>query len=226
MACRVLLINPNSSTATTDMMVRIAQQAAGADFDIAGATATRAPGMIVDPRALEASAQEVVEIALSRQGGYDGLIVAAFGDPGLVEIRAQSTLPAVGIGESAMLEAAENGRAFGIATTTPDLAVPIGALAHALGLSGQYTGIRLTEGDPAEIVRNPDALRAALAEAARHCIDDDGAQAVIIGGGPLGQAALALQPAFAIPIIAPIAASVRRLAMTKGLRPLDSRKGQ
>jgi Asp/Glu/hydantoin racemase len=44
----------------------------------------------------------------------------------------------------------------------------------------------------------------------------DGAEAVIIGGGPLGQAAIALTPRFTTPIVAPIPAAVRRLlrAMT------------
>jgi len=51
----------------------------------------------------------------------------------------------------------------------------------------------------------------ALAEAVRQSIRCDGAQAVIIGGGPLGQAAIALASRFTTPIIAPIPAAVRRL---------------
>jgi len=72
-------------------------------------------------------------------------------------------LPAVGIAESAMLEAADAGRRFGVATTTPDLADQINARARDLGLGGQYTGIRLTDGDPNAVVADPERLRAALA---------------------------------------------------------------
>jgi Asp/Glu/hydantoin racemase len=73
-----------------------------------------------------------------------------------------------------------------------------------------YTGIRLTDGDPRALAAEPDKLTAALGVAVQRCIDD-GAQAVIIGGGPLGQAALALTGRFSVPVIAPIPAAVRLL---------------
>jgi len=47
--------------------------------------------------------------------------------------------------------------------------------------------------------------------AVRACLAD-GAQAVIIGGGPLGQAAVRLAQRFDVPIIAPISAAMRRLS--------------
>ena len=216
-SCRILLINPNSTVATTHMMVAIARGVARDGWQVTGATATRAPPMIVDPGALRASATEVVEIGLANQGGYDGMIVAAFGDPGLTELRARIALPVAGIAEAAMLEAAFGGRRFGVATTTPGLATQIDARADDLGLAGQYTGIRITEGDPNELVRNPGMLRMALAEAARACINRDRAEAVIIGGGPLGQAALELQPMFPLPIIVPVQAATRHLAALLGL---------
>ena len=209
---RLLLINPNSSVATTAMMVAIAQGVAGDGFAVVGATATRAPRMIVDPAALAAAAAEVVEIALANQGGYDGMIVSAFGDPGLAGIRANSAVPVVGIAEAAMLEAAEGGRRFGVATTTAALVTQISARADELGLAAQYTGIRVTQGDLSYIMADAERLRIALGQVVENCIHRDGAEAVIIGGGPLGQAAKALQSAFVTPIIAPIPAAVRRIA--------------
>ncbi|QHP72831.1 aspartate/glutamate racemase family protein [Bradyrhizobium sp. LCT2] len=208
---RILLINPNSLEATTAMMVAIARSAAVAGFDIVGATATRAPSMIVSAEALEAAAAEVEEIARTHRASPDGIIVAAFGDPGLAGIRAAMKLPAVGIGESSMLEAAAGGRRFGVATTTPLLKSKIDALPEALGLRSRYTGTRFAEGDPQELMRDPAQLRAALAGAVEACIAKDGAEAVIIGGGPLGEAARELQPMFTVPVIAPIPSAVRRI---------------
>ncbi|WFU26224.1 aspartate/glutamate racemase family protein [Bradyrhizobium sp. CB1717] len=208
---RILLINPNSNEATTTMMMAIARSAAADDFDIVGATATRAPAMIVSADALAAAASEVEEIARVRGGECDGIIVSAFGDPGLAGIKAAMTLPAVGIGESAMLEAAENGRRFGVATTTPLLKAKIDALPDTLGLRSRYTGSRFAGGDPEVLMRDPARLRAALAGAVEACIAQDGAEAVIIGGGPLGEAARELQPMFTVPVIAPIPSAVRRI---------------
>ena len=211
MARRILLINPNSSGPTTAMMVAIASSAATDGFEVVGATATRAPSMIVSAEALEAAAPEVEEIAWVRGRECDGIIVAAFGDPGLAGIRAAMKLPAVGIGESSMLEAAENGRCFGVATTTPLLKAQIDALPDMLGLRRRYTGTRFADGDPHELMRDPARLRAALADAVEACIAQDGSNAVVIGGGPLGEVARELQPLFTVPVIAPIPSAVKRI---------------
>jgi allantoin racemase len=218
---RILLINPNSSVATTAMMVAIARSAAVDGFDIDSATATRAPQMIVTPDALDAASTEVLEIARSNRHACDGIIVAAFGDPGLAGIKAAIERPAVGIGESSMLAAAENGRRFGVATTTPLLEAKIDALPEALGLRSRYTGTRFAEGDPQELMRDLARLRAALAGAVEACIAQDGAEAVIIGGGPLGEATRELQPMFAVPIIAPIPSAVARIIRLITARATD-----
>ena len=208
---RILLINPNSLEATTAMMVAIATSVAVDGFDIVGATARRAPAMIVTPEALDTAAPEVEEIALAHQSSCDGIIVAAFGDPGLAGIKSTLKLPAVGIGEASMLEAAEGGRRFGVATTTPLLKAKIDALPVVLGLRSHYSGSRFADGDPQELMHDPARLRAALAGAVEACIAQDGAEAVIIGGGPLGEAARELQPMFTVPVIAPIPSAVRRI---------------
>lgn len=193
------------------MMVAIAKSVAANGFEIMGATTTRAPSMIVTPDALELAAPEVAEIARAHQNSCDGIIVAAFGDPGLAAVKSGTKLPAVGIGESSMLEAAEGGRRFGVATTTPQLKSKIDALPEALGLRSHYAGTRFTDGDAQELMRDPARLRAALVGAVEACIAQDGAEAVIIGGGPLGQAARELQPMFKVPVIAPIPSAVARI---------------
>lgn len=203
----LLLVNPNSSQATTGMMVAIAQAEAGDRVEIRGVTARQGPSMIVTPEALAASAAEVVALGIEAKG-IDGIIVGAFGDPGLDELKQRVDVPVVGICEASMLEAAESGRRFAVATTTPELVAAIDAKAAAFG--ALYRGVRLTEGDPFALVADPARLAEALAEATTACFGD-GAEAVIIGGGPLGQAAAALEARFAKPVIGPIPAAVRRL---------------
>jgi len=213
---RILLINPNSSAATTEMMVSIAQAAAAGACDVTGATARRAAPMIVEPNALAFAADEVVEIAVSNDGKYDGFIVAAFGDPGLMQVRGRCRTPAVGIAESSLREASAGGRRFGIATTTPSLKAAIEQRVASLGLSAQYCGLRTTFADPTGLVKDGPRLRDALTDVVHQCVDHDGAQAVIIGGGPLGEAAGELQPMLSIPIVAPIPAAIRSILAILG----------
>lgn len=208
---RILLINPNSSAATTRMMLQIARAELDETAELLGATATRAPPMILTPSQLAAAAEEVVEIAEVGAAYCTGFIVSAFGDPGLDVIRKRSLLPATGLCEASMLEAAAGGRRFGVATVTPELIPVIDQRAAMLGLGALYTGVQCTPDDPTALTADSDRLNGKLAEAVDACIRKDGAQAVIIGGGPLGQAAICLEKTFDMPIIAPIPAAIRQV---------------
>lgn len=211
MKAHILLINPNSSQATSAMMQAIALRSAAGRLGVETVTARLGPGMIVDAEQLAASAAQVVEIGAAHGDGCAGIIVSAFGDPGLAELRARVAVPVVGICEASMLEASKGGRSFGVATSTPDLADAIARNAGDLGLSHLYTGIRCTKGDPVALAADPALLTWALAAAVRDCIELDGAGAVVIGGGPLGQAAERLGPMFDTPVLGPIPCAVERI---------------
>jgi allantoin racemase len=213
---RILLINPNTSRATTEQMAAIAGAVAPPGVEIVGVTAPRGVPMILTGDELAAAARVVVEIGVSEAAGVDGIIISAFGDPGLSVLRERVAVPVIGIAESAILEATSTGRRFGVATTTPALVDFIAERVRELGVAQLYSGIRLTQGDPLALVADPLRLVEAFAQAVRESIDQDGAEAVIIGGGPLGQAAIALASRFTTPIIAPIPAAVRRLLMLIG----------
>jgi allantoin racemase len=209
----ITLINPNSTQATTDMMVAIAQEAATALNSVTGVTASRAPAIIVTAVQLKAAADEVIELGIEHGRSGSGVIIGAFGDPGLEALRASLRIPVVGLCESSMLAAAHGGRKFGVATITPDLVASMNGVAERAGLAGQCTGIRCTSPDPASLVADAILLRSELAKTVAACIEEDGAEAVIIGGGPLGQAAAHLQSQFSVPVIAPIPSAVAHLLM-------------
>ncbi|HEY1935273.1 MAG TPA: aspartate/glutamate racemase family protein [Acetobacteraceae bacterium] len=211
----ILLINPNTSLATTEMMVTQAQSFAGARWPVHGATATRGPAMITTPEDLDAAEAEVIAIADREARGCSGVIVAAFGDPGVAPLRVRLAVPVVGICEAAMYEAAALGR-FAVATTTPALVQRIADSAARLGLGAQYVGTWLTGGDPLALTGDPPALQDALARAVAACLSEANVASVIIGGGPLSRAAEALSGRFAVQLIAPVAASVRWLLCRLG----------
>lgn len=171
--------------------------------------------MLLDEEALRGAVPEVV--AAGRRalaaGNCAALLVGAFGDPGVEELRVFADVPVVGLAEAACAEAAAEGVRFGVATTTPGLVDAIGRRIEALGLAGRFTGVRLTAaGDPRRLAGEPEAMREELADAVRACVVRDGARAVVIGGGPLAEAAAALRERFEIPVVAPVAAACRRIA--------------
>jgi Asp/Glu/hydantoin racemase len=212
----ILLINPNSNDDTTRSMTEIAATATEGVATVEGRSNEGVPRLLTTPLDLQNAIPGVVRIGVDAAGDerVKAIIVAAFGDPGLEELRAEVDLPVFGIREQAFHEAARDGRPFGIATTTPDpgLAEAFRQTAAELGYEGQFRGTRATPGDPnALMAKSAEELDAALAEAVRASMVD-GAEAVIIGGGPLTASALRLQPQFDIPLVVPVIAAAEAAA--------------
>ena len=206
----VVLINPNTNRATTERMVEIAREAAGGRFTIGSRTATHGVGLITNEKELAAATLAVRALAAKLPANCDGIILSAFGDPGLAELRRRTRIPIAGIGEAGLLAAADGGRRFAIATTTPGLRSSIETMIADLGLSDRYVGTEITEGSPAELTADHQRLETALAAAITRAIDG-GAQAVVIGGGPLAVVARRLAGRFPVPIIESIPEAVRWL---------------
>jgi allantoin racemase len=206
---RLVLVNPNTNVAATSLMVAIARQHLRAGFALEGVTATSGAALITDADQLRVAANAVVAIGPTLAGRSDGVIVSAFGDPGVETLRRHLLVPVAGIGESALREAAAGGRRYSIVTTTPALVGSISAHAARLGLDRHLVSIRTTEGALEMLMADPALLAAALERAAIAAIDEDGAEAIIVGGGPLAAAAKMLRERLAIGVIEPIPAAVR-----------------
>lgn len=204
---RIALINPNTSTDTTRLMVQIAAPHCAGRID--GLTAPFGAPLITTPGALDQAAL-AVEALLPQLDGYDGVVVSAFGDPGQAALARRLVVPVVGIAEAAMAEARALAPRFAVVTTTPDLVARIGRRAADLGHGQAYAGCWITPGDPGRLTADPDRLRMALRDAACAALaDDPSIGAVIIGGGPLAQAAHALTGDLPVPVIQPIPAAMR-----------------
>ncbi|MDP5228495.1 MULTISPECIES: aspartate/glutamate racemase family protein [Arthrobacter] len=205
----VLLVNPNTNIATTEMMRSLAErELAGTGLAVEGLTAAAGPAMILDPVALAASAPEVLE-AVHRRLADDGgtvraVIVAAIGDPGRKELEALLPgIPVIGIGQASVLKASAGGRGFGMATSTPLLAESLGVLAAEHGGGAAFAGVELTVSPPLELAADPERQFQELSDAVGRCVQA-GAEAVIIAGGPLSETARRLAEQGTVEIVEPV----------------------
>lgn len=213
---RIALLNPNTRTLTTELMLACARRVAPPGVLIEGRTAPRGCSMITHQADLDHAAEVVAEYGVEVAAqGFDAIIVAGFGDPGLQRLRQQITMPVTGLAEAGIGEAAQGGRRFSIVTVTPELEASLRAAALHYGGDGVLASVRFTRGGLSEVMQTPAALQSALHEACVVAMADDGAQAIVIGGGPLAQAAAAIAAQLKIPVIDPVAAAVR-LACARG----------
>jgi Asp/Glu/hydantoin racemase len=202
----IALVNANISSSVTDDMVEIAQQTARGRLEIVGFTAPFGAQLITCEAELDEAARAV--LALAPEIRADAVIVSAFGDPAVEALGGVLNRPVVGIAEASMRAAARGGRRFAIVTTTPGLVRRISERAVQLGLGAFCIGPLTTQGDAIALMRSPDDLTRCLRELAVRAVDELGAQAVIVGGGPLGGVARSLRNTLSVPLIEPIPEAV------------------
>src|SRR2546423_13307339 len=111
---RILVINPNTTSAMTDAIGKCAAAAANPGTIVTAVTPEMGPASI-ESHYDEALAVPglLAEIAQAEEeGSADGYVIACFGDPGLDAARELARGPVVGIAEAAMRTAAYLGRGF------------------------------------------------------------------------------------------------------------------
>jgi Asp/Glu/hydantoin racemase len=210
----VALVNPNTSADITDDMVEIARQSATGRLEIQGLTAQLGARLIICEAELDEAARAV--LALAPGITADAVIVSAFGDPAVEAMAKVLSRPVVGIAEASMRAAARGGRRFAVVTTTPGLARRIAGRAETLGLGPHCAAVLATDGDAAALTRSPGDLEASLRKLAVQAVEMHGAEAIVVGSGPLGRVARALRATLSVPVIEPIPEAVRCIERALG----------
>ncbi|MBP0466662.1 aspartate/glutamate racemase family protein [Roseomonas sp. PWR1] len=220
---RILVINSNTTDSVTDRIGAAARAVASPGTEIEAVSApfglplivTRADWLVAGPATLAALA--------ARRGTYDAAVIACFGDPGLDAAKELVDVPVLGISEAAFHAACMLGRRFGVVSFTAALRPMFEeCLAHH-GLTARCAGFRMGPpfaGDPGRVAEERlDLLAALCAESA----EQDGAEAIILAGGPLAGIAPLLQPRVAVPLLDGTQAAVRLAEAMAGLMPRSPR---
>ena len=216
---RILVLNANTTASVTDLVVHHVRDVLGADVELIPATArlgaryisTETAYAIAGHSALDCLALQCAE----EPNGFDAVLLACFGDPGLFALRESSPVPVVGLAEAAMQEAAQVGR-YSIVTGGVLWKPMLSRLAHALGLSDSIASIRPITLTGDQVAADPEGALKFLAAEAQAAADQDGAQAVILGGAALAGLAARIAPMVSVPVIDSVHAGARtalRLAL-------------
>jgi len=224
-AMRLLLINPNVSEDVTAIMAAEARRSASAGTDIVTATA-RFGVVYVENRAEAAIASHAVLDALAEHGaGADAVIVSAFGDPGLAAARELADVPVVGIAESAFLVAWTLGRRYTIVAMTRRLGTWYRECAAEHGLAGRLVSVRALDVPVTDVARAKELLREQLVAQCLKAVEEDDAEVVILGGGPIAGLAREAADRIPVPAIDGVSCAVRLAEALVGLAPRSPARG-
>lgn len=208
---RCLVINPNTTAAVTEMVLAACRAAQpGVQWD--GATARFGAAYIADEIGYAKAGHAALDAHEAFYDGHDAVLLACFGDPGLLALRELSRVPVIGLAQSSFEAAARRGR-FAVVTGGHAWAPMLARFARAHALDERLTGIHTIDWTGAQIAADPDRARDALVAAAQHGIDE-GAQCILLGGAALAGLAPSLQPRLAVPVLDNVLLAAQAVADT------------
>jgi allantoin racemase len=223
---KILLLNPNTSTAMTERMSTEAAGALAPDTDLTAITAIRGLPYIASRAEAQLAGSTVLEMLAEHRRGYDAAIIAAFGDPGLIAARELFDLPVIGMAEAAMHTACMLGQRFAIVTFSPTL-LPWYEDAVALaGLGARCSALRAVRVGFRSVTEVQHELEAEIAALIRRTIREDGADVVVLAGAPLTGLAKRLRAEISVPLVDPLAAALGQAQALVRLAPAPARAGR
>jgi allantoin racemase len=185
---RLLLVNPNSSTAITERLALSARNVLAPADHLTALTARDAPAAITQPHEVQAAAERVVEMASRQAHGHDAVIVGISLDCGVERLReALPGMPVLGMTESACLMACAITRRFGVLTLGQQMGPLYEAHVKAIGLHERLAGVRAPDLPQAFNLAPhacPDEILHALAQEA-HLLVTQGAGSIVLAGAVL-----------------------------------------
>jgi allantoin racemase len=229
---KLLLINPNTTEAMTQKMA-VAARAALPEVAVRTATGRFGANYIASRASYAVACHAALDCLAEHGGGYDAILLACFGDPGLEAMREVSPVPVVSLIDASCTEAAQNGRRFSIVTGGERWGAMLSEMLQLRGLDAQLASIRTVAPSGGAIAADPQSAYNLLTETCQSCIEDDGAQAVILGGAGLIGIAERIQANVSVPVICSNEAGFRavgealqsraRTLTIKGCDPVDSK---
>ncbi len=139
---RLLAINPNTTDAVTEKLLEAGRTIAPPGLEIIGASGRFGARYISTRSAAAIAGHAALDAFAPHAGKVDGVLLACFGDPGLLALRELADCPVLGLAEAACREAAHDGRRFSIITGGKLWPPMLEELLVSLGLAASLASIR------------------------------------------------------------------------------------
>lgn len=203
------IINGNTTASMTKTIAHAAAKAARPDTVIRTVEPAFGPASIEGAYDDAFAVPGILErVAEGDSAGADAHVLACFDDTGLDPARALSDVPVVGIGEAGFHLASMLAHRFAVVTT---LARSVPVIENNLlryGLDRRCARVRATDVPVLELENPTSNARARIGAEIARALEDDGAEAIVLGCAGMADLAASLAAEFAVPVIDGVAAAV------------------
>lgn len=209
---RLLLINPNTSATVSQRLLEHAHglyPATSQGWQVHTARlgapyiACEASYSVAGYAVLDAWAQAMHTQPMEP----DAVLIACFGDPGLLALRQLCPVPVTGLAEAAFEQACKLGP-FAIVTGGAAWKPMLERLAYSLGMSNALHRLETVEMTGAQMLENPAHAIEQLTHVCQRIATDPAIKSIIIGGAGLAGLAQRMQAAVHIPLIDSVSAGL------------------
>lgn len=179
---KIFVINPNSSTSVRDHIRTQLEKIKRKDTELTVVCPEHGPVSIESAYDETLAAYHIMDlIRQANQEKYDAIVLACFSDPGLDAAKEISDIPVIGIEEATLHMAAMLGHKFSIMTgmkrriPTREWHVLLHGMTHSFASSPSLDMSVL------EMDANPEKSKKRILDLARKCVQEDGAEVIILG---------------------------------------------
>jgi Asp/Glu/hydantoin racemase len=182
---------------------------------------------------ISASDMALAEIGVLEAGleaerrGYDAICIDTMSDSGMAALRSELSIPVIGPGRASMLMAMMLGNRFSIVAMWPHWRHLYDKTLKELGIGHACASIRsidVTPDNQALLGGKEEEVFPLLLDCARTCIEEDGAEVILLGSTTMHQAHGFLTERLPVPVINPGPLTYKLAEAALGLGLSHSRK--
>jgi len=222
---RILIVNPNTTQSMTEKAAAAARAVAAPGTEIIAATSRMGPvsieghydGAIATPGLL-------AELEERRAEGYDAAVIACFDDTGLEAARCLLDVPVLGLCESAVATAGFLASRFTVVTTLSRSRVLIEDRLRLYGMADRCK-VRASDIPVLELEQASPGAMGRLRAEIEQALDQDGAEAIVLGCAGMADLARGLQERYGVPVVDGVAAAVKQAEGLVALGLRTSKRG-
>lgn len=222
---RLLIVNPNISTSVTQLIEAEAKRVAARTTEITMATAAFGVAYIETRFEALIAGYATSIVAAERAGSYDALVIAAFGDPGIMALREALDVPVVGMTEAALMSACLLGQRFSIVAITSRITAWYRENVERNGLIGRLASIRNLDEPLRDIGAVQEDHADRLVALCQDAVRNDHADAIILAGAPLAGLARRVKDRLPVPVVDGVSSAVCHAQTVAQLAPQGATEG-
>ncbi len=222
---KLLLINPNISDSVSELIRAEAVRSASPGTEIEVLTAPLGVAYIETRFEAMIGAYATAQLAAEHHARFDAVVVAAFGDPGLSALREVLPCPVTGLTEAALASACLLGQRFSIVAISQRIRAWYRETVSAYGLDSRLASIRGLDEPLADIGNVQGNQGERLVALAERCVDEDGADVIVLAGAPLAGLARSLRGRLPVPAVDGVSSAVRHAETLVALQPGRAQRG-